>query len=160
MIILITKFPGYYVLCEIGVCSLATILSTVIIFIHERAETQNWRPPALILWIAKMKTPSVYIKQGSLQISSDSTRGKESKLNTENATRIQNSNGVACGNSLGDELLTCVRYIRCLIDDYRRELSYSEEKSKIWIKAFERIDLCLLIVLFVSNCVITIATVS
>uniref|UniRef100_A0A914XPQ4 Uncharacterized protein n=1 Tax=Plectus sambesii TaxID=2011161 RepID=A0A914XPQ4_9BILA len=43
---------GYYVLCEIIVCSISTILSTVIIFVHERAQILNWDPPLFIRWMA------------------------------------------------------------------------------------------------------------
>uniref|UniRef100_A0A914UWC9 Uncharacterized protein n=1 Tax=Plectus sambesii TaxID=2011161 RepID=A0A914UWC9_9BILA len=59
---------GIFVLYEIGICTLAIILSTFIIVCHQRANARCWKPPLFCLWIGRarvLKTDRGIIQGGA-----------------------------------------------------------------------------------------------
>lgn len=153
---------------EIVVCSISTVLSTAIIFVHERAHTLDWDPPLIIRWIAtctfdaasfnwsqKAKRPlhnkiSV-ISDGSGYSNNEKMNQKKIEIDTNGEFIFAKS----CDPNEISEILGNLRKIVSKTNESFCPKEIREKKCSIWTRAFDRIDFLLLIVLLLSNTALT-----
>ncbi|EGT34600.1 hypothetical protein CAEBREN_28891 [Caenorhabditis brenneri] len=134
---------GNFILAEIFVVAIGVLFSVLVLTLHQRAHTREWRPPAWMLWILRMTGSSKFLSRNITKIRHKSSTAERINYTGEGAYLFKNL----------DESLQSVReYIQEEDRDYFRELTY--------IKFFDRLDFLLLVIFQVGNALVTLFLVN
>ncbi|CAB16504.2 Ligand-Gated ion Channel [Caenorhabditis elegans] len=130
---------GNFILAEIFVVAIGVLFAVLVLTLHQRAHTREWRPPAWMLWILRMTGSSKFLSRNITKIRHKSSTAERIHYTGEGAYLFKNL----------DESLQSVReYIQEEDRDYFRELTY--------VKFFDRLDFLLLFIFQVGNALVTL----
>ncbi|PIC31879.1 hypothetical protein B9Z55_012424 [Caenorhabditis nigoni] len=130
---------GNFILAEIFVVAIGVLFAVLVLTLHQRAHTREWKPPAWMLWILRMTGSSKFLSRNITKI-----RHKNSTAERVNYT----GEGAYLFRNLDESLQSVREYIQEEDRDYFRELTY--------IKFFDRLDFLLLVIFQVGNALVTL----
>ncbi|CAB3409585.1 unnamed protein product [Caenorhabditis bovis] len=130
---------GNFILAEIFVVAIGVLFAVLVLSIHHRAHTREWRPPSWLLWILRMSGSKKFLSKNLPKITRKLTKEEVVQYSGEGANFIRNL----------DESLTSIReYLNEEERDFHRELT--------WMKFFDRLDLLLLAIFQIANVLVTV----
>ncbi|CAI5448309.1 unnamed protein product [Caenorhabditis angaria] len=128
---------GNFILAEIFVVAIGVLFSVIVLSLHHRAHTREWKPPNWILAILRFTGSRKFLTKHISRISHKTTYDR-ARFTGENAHLVQNL----------DDALTSVR-------DFIKEEDRDLFRELTWIKFFDRLDFLLLIIFQVGNALVT-----
>ncbi|EYC32368.1 hypothetical protein Y032_0003g1535 [Ancylostoma ceylanicum] len=131
---------GNFILAEIFVVAAGVVCSVITLTLHHRANTRKWKPKPWMMKILGMT--------GSKKFFLSSLRRIEKPKKGATALLMQSSPWA--------EFLTSLRSLLSYLDE--EEVDRLRELA--WLKLFDRLDVVLLIVFLIGNCIVTIVVCS
>uniref|UniRef100_A0A914V8E5 Neurotransmitter-gated ion-channel ligand-binding domain-containing protein n=1 Tax=Plectus sambesii TaxID=2011161 RepID=A0A914V8E5_9BILA len=148
---------GYFILYEIAVCTLAIILATIVLWVHQKAHTRAWHAPRLLYWLTQTKPPQDDVSPSYFDKYFAMKEDPKHLLveNRKEFAELTAFDHLAKMISVAKETCEKLQVISSMIE---RKIQFQERKetnSKVWLKTVDMIDVFLLIFLLIANIVLT-----
>ncbi|CAJ0575773.1 unnamed protein product, partial [Mesorhabditis spiculigera] len=139
----IEKLPllGNYIVAEIFICAIATIISITLFEIHARADQRNWRPPDLLCQIVLLSCRQRKLRKISAQVDPQRIGAP--------IDHIRIMNGSHDAYKAQKQMTQTLHLVKQYIERDRVE----DEWKLLWIRIFDRVDIVFLILFQAANIV-------